>query len=181
VASLLDIGPLFEDIPVGTKHVRAFGISPEGFFHILTKFPQLWGMFSSGDQRQINVVALQAAAPGSVAMAIAISTTNRASYDTAEAWHADVDRAYAKALQLSAHYQMRLFQAALRLTFPEGIGPFIKGLESLSRSINQVAQGTVPDMTSSKRSRSGFTSDSRGLRLGKGPRSESSARSAKRK
>jgi hypothetical protein len=39
---------------------------------------------------------------------------------------------------------MSLLNAALRLTFPEGVGSFAKGVQALADSINRVSGTTVP-------------------------------------
>ena len=165
MTSLLDIGPLTEEVSVGGKTVTVNGLSPEGFFYLLEKFPAIRSMFGGG-VKSVDIGMLQSVGPMCVATVLAIATTDRNLYPgPLFDWNKAVEEAAKVAVALPAHYQMALFQAALRLTFPEGIGPFIKGVEKLASSINQVS-GTAPATTSSKRSRSGFVTDSRGLRLG---------------
>ena len=174
MTSLLDIGPLTEKIKIGDKEVNVFGVTPEGFFFLLEKFPMLQTMFGGGI-KNITMELLREVAPTSIAYAIAIATTDRSRYETQSTWVHAVQEAANIAVNLSAHYQMELFQSALRLTFPDGIGPFMKGVERMADSINRVSGQTAPAMTSSKPSRSGFVTDSPGLRLGKGRPSASSA------
>lgn len=165
MTSLLDIGPLTEEVPVsGDKTVTVYGVSPEGFFHLLHRFPMLQEMFGSG-AKNVDMETLQAIAPESIAYALAVATTSR-SYMTHQQWLDIVEATAGVAINLSAHVQMALFQAALRLSFPDGIGPFIKRVESLAESINRVSGTTAPVTISSKPSRSGFETDSRGMRLG---------------
>lgn len=177
MTSLLDIGPLTEEVPVGSKTVTVRGVTPEGFFYLLEKFPALRTMFGGG-VRNVDMGMLQSVAPTCVAHALAVATTDRSAYPTLEAWRADIERAAAIAVNLSAHHQMALFQSALRLTFPEGLGPFMQGVTTLADSINKVSgaqvSGAAPATTSSKRSRSGFVKDSPGMRLGRGAPSASS-------
>lgn len=165
MTSLLDIGPLTEQVPVNGKEVTVYGVTPEGFFYLLDKFPALQKMMS-GDG--VDVDKLREVAPTSIAYAIAVATTDRSQYKVSAQWLIDVQRAADVAMNISAHYQMALFQAALRLTFPDGIGPFMKAVEGLASSISRVSGKTVPATTSSKQSRSGFVTDSRGMRLGQG-------------
>ena len=172
MTSLLDIGPLTEEVSVNGKNVSVYGVTPEGFFYLLEKFPMLRELFG-GESKNIDMETVRKVAPESIAYALAVATTNR-SYFTHAQWLEVVEATANVAMNLSAHYQMALFQASLRLTFPEGIGPFIQGLEALTKSINRVSGVTVSDTTSSKPSRTGFVTDSRGLRLGKGaPRANS--------
>jgi hypothetical protein len=174
MTSLLDIGPLTEDVAIGAAQVTVRGVTPEGFFFLLSRFPALRTIFDkSGSSGELSPGALQAVAPGCIAFTLAVSTTDRSRYDTAEDWVAAIEAAAKVAVNLSAHHQMQIFQSALRLTFPDGIGPFVKAMEALANSINHVS-GKAPATTSSRRSRSGFTTDSRGIRLGQGARSGSS-------
>lgn len=169
MTSLLDIGPLTEEVPVNGKTVTVYGVTPEGFFYLLEKFPMLRSMFGGG-VGGITMDMLREVAPTSVAYALAVATTDRSRYPDKNEWLAKVQETANVAMNISAHYQMALFQAALRLTFPDGIGPFIKGLEMLATSINHVSGKTAPATTSSKPSRTGFVTESRGLKLGKAAR-----------
>jgi len=168
MTSLLDIGPLTEEVPVNGKTITVYGVSPEGFFFLLHKFPMLQQMFGGGT-KEINIDALREVAPESIAYVLAVATTSRA-YMNQKQWLEIVDATANIAMDLSAHYQLALFQAALHLTFPDGIGPFIQGVENLASNLSRVSGSTVPDTTSLKPSRSGFETDSRGLRLGKAAR-----------
>lgn len=177
MTSLLDIGPMTEEIPIGDKSVTVRGLSPEGFFYLLEKFPTIRSMFGGG-VKNIDISLLQSVAPTCVAHVLAIATTDRTMYDRVDAWRIDIERAATVAINLSAHHQMAIFQSALRLTFPDGLGPFMQAVNMLASSINKVSGATVtgvaPDTTSSRPSRSVFTTESRGLRLGKAARSASS-------
>jgi hypothetical protein len=177
MTSLLDIGPLSEEVPVNGKLVSVHGVTPEGFFYLLEKFPMLRTMFGGGVQN-IDMAMLTEVAPNCVAHALAVATTDRGAYATTQDWRGVIAAAATVAVNLSAHHQMALFQTALRLTFPDGIGPFMKGVEALANSISRVSGtevGAAPATTSSKRSRSGFSTDSRGMRLGPARPSASSA------
>lgn len=175
MTSLLDIGPLTEEVTVNGKQVTVHGVTPEGFFYMLEKFPLLKQLFGGG-AKGITMDMMAEVAPASVAHAIAVATTSREDFKTTKAWRETIEKAAVVAVKLSAHHQMALFQVALRLTFPDGIGPFMQGVEALANSINRVSGTTVAATTSSKPSRSGFETDSRGMRLGQGAPSRSSAR-----
>lgn len=173
MTSLLDIGPLTEEVTVNGSQVTVHGVTPEGFFYLLEKFPLLKKLFG-GESQGVTMEMMVEIAPSSVAHAIAVATTSRVDFDSVKDWRKTVEKAAAVAVQLSAHHQMALFQVGLRLTFPDGIGPFMKGVEALANSINRVSGRTAPATTSSKPSRSGFVTDSLGLRLGPGaPRANS--------
>lgn len=167
MTSLLDIGPLTEEVPVsGEKIVTVYGVTPEGFFYLLHKFPLLQEMFSGGN-RNVDMDALREIGAECVACALAVATTSR-SYMSQKEWLDIVEATANVAMNLPAHIQMDLFQAAIHLTFPDGIGPFIAAVDRLAASIERVSGQTVQATTSSKRSRSGFVApDFHGMRLGR--------------
>jgi hypothetical protein len=137
MTSLLDIGPLTEEVPVGAARITVYGLTPEGFFYLLQKFPMLQQLIDGG-AKEVSMETLREVAPASIAYALAVATTSRA-YMTSQQWLDIVNATANVAMNLSAHHQMALFQAALRLTFPEGIRPFIKSVEALADSINRVS------------------------------------------
>lgn len=172
MTSLLDIGPLTEEISVGGRTVTVYGVTPEGFFYLLAKFPALQQLFT--DSGSVTMDDMMAVAPASVAHSLAVATTPRGEYKTPAEWARAVERASEVALNLSAHHQMALFQAALNLTFPDGIGPFMEAVTNLAESLNRVSGKTVPVTKSSKPLRSGLSVDSRGMRVGRARPSASS-------
>ena len=172
MTSLLDIGPLTEEVSVGGAKVTVYGVSPEGFFFLLHRFPLLQELMGSG--KEVSMEALREVAPESIAYALAVATTSR-SYMTQQQWLDIVEATANVAMNLPAHHQMALFQSAIKMTFPEGIGPFMEGVNALAESINRVSGTTAPVTTSSKPSRSGFATDSRGMRLGQARRQGNSA------
>lgn len=171
MTSLLDIGPLTEEVTVNGKQVSVYSVTPEGFFYLLEKFPALQKLMSSGG---LDVAKLREVAPTSIAYAIAVATTDRSQYKVSANWLVDVQRAADVAINIGAHYQMALFQAVLRMTFPDGIGPFMRAVEELASSISRVSGQTAPATMSSKPSRSGFVTESRGMKLGRGAPSANS-------
>ncbi len=161
-----------EEVAVNGKNVTVYGVTPEGFFLLLHKFPVLQEMFSGGD-KEVSMDALRSVGAECVAYALAVATTSR-SYMTQKEWIDIVEATANIVLNVNANAQRMLFQATIRLTFPEGIGPFMLGVDALTESINQVSGQTVPVTTSSKPSRSGFVTDSLGMRLGRtAPRASS--------
>lgn len=170
MTSLLDIGPLTEEVKLGSKSVTVHGVTPEGFFYLLAKFPALQNMFGA---KAVDPDGIKAVAPEALAYALAVATTDRGDFDSAKKWTETIELAARKAMNLAAHHQMALFEAAIRLTFPDGVGPFMKAVMDLADAMNRTT-GKAPATTSSKRSRSGFTKDSPGMRLGPGRPSASS-------
>ncbi len=174
MTSLLDIGPLTEEVAIGNKSVSVRGITPEGFFYLLAKHPLLRTIFTTGT-KNIDMATLQTAAPGCISDILAVATTDRSEFVKLAEWVADVEKGSKIAVTLAAHHQVKLFQAALDLTFPDGVGPFMAAVESLGTSVRRANGQTVPDTKSSKRSRPVFDTDnSRGMRLGRAAPSGSS-------
>lgn len=162
MTSLLDIGPLTEDVSVGGKPVTVYGISPEGFFTLLSTFPELREL---ANVRNLSGVDLVRVVPSCISKAIAISTTPRWRFSDAEKWAEEVMQVESVAARLSLHNQLALLNAAIRLTFPEGVGPFVDQINLLTGAVSE-ASGRASGTTSRKPRRSGFSSDSRGMRLG---------------
>lgn len=169
MTSLLDIGPLTEEILVRGKSITVNGFTPEGFFHLISSFPEIGQL---ANLKNADAAALLSVAPASIAMVVAIATTDRANYGTVAEWKETLGRTVKIAAALSVHHQLAIVNAAIRLTFPEGVGPFVAEMSDLTNSVKEVnVNGPVSDMTSSKSSRSGFVTDSVGMRLGKAARS----------
>src|SRR6266702_2976280 len=122
MTSLLDIGPLTEEVSVGgDKKVNGYGITPEGFFLLFTKFPEMKDMM---DKRNgggnVSLEALRLIAPNSIATVIALATTNRGGYASNIDWAEALDATVKVASTLGVYVQAKIVNAAIRLTFPEG-------------------------------------------------------------
>lgn len=175
--SILDIGPLTEEISVGGGNtITVRPVTPEGFFVLISMFPQLKSLMDNSGS--LDAATLVKVVPASIAMVIAICTTDRESYDTYDAWTRQLAAVAAVVnKRLVPPVQLSIINAAIRMTFPDGVGPFVKELGALTSSISDVtsaASGPVSATTSLKRSRSGFSTDSDGMRLGRGAASASS-------
>lgn len=169
--SLLDIGPLTEEVTVRGKNITVYGLSPEDFFFLITSFPELRKM---ADVANAEAATLIQVAPRSIALAIAVATTDREAFATTAEYKAALDETGPVAARLSIHHQLAIINAAIRLTFPDGVGPFVKELNVLTNSINEASGRAVSVTASSKQSRSGFSTDSVGMRLGPAARSADS-------
>src|SRR4051812_22484419 len=123
MASLLDIGPQTREVEVGGSSVTVYGVTPEGFFVLLDKFPALQQLMGGGGNFTMDM--LREVAPASISWAIALATTDRSQFDKTAPWLVAVKAAADVAVNLSVHHQIALFQTALDLTFPDGIAPFV--------------------------------------------------------
>lgn len=174
MTSLRDVGPLGEQVQVGATTLSVHGATPEAFFYLLDRFPAVRDMFDGG-ARNLDGRALMAAGPEAIAFVIAVTTTDRAAFPTRDAWLSEVGEVARIAIALPAHHQMPLLNAAVRLTFPEGVGPFMQQVNATADTFTAISgKGTAPATTSSRRTRRGFTTDSPGMRLGRAAQSASS-------
>lgn len=184
MTSLLDIGDQSRTVSIAGQPIEVFGITPEGFFYLLDRFPILQKLFTTGRQ-ELTFADVREQAPGCVAYAIAVATTDRETFnkeasddggaaflasqrESTKSWKVHLDKVAAKARKLSTPQQMALFDAAITLTFPDGVGPFMSAMDNLANSINRISGQADQDTTSSNRSPTGFVTDSPGIRLGKG-------------
>ncbi len=111
--TLLDIGPLTEDVKIRGAVVTVSALSALDIFRILVRFPEVRSLFNGGETSSWTVDQLLLTVPNAVYAALAICTGTE---DDAEAEEV--------ASKLSVAYQTKLLAAVLRLTFPEGVGPF---------------------------------------------------------
>lgn len=171
MTSLLDIGPLTETVVINGVPIEVRGLTPEGFFFLLHRFPSLKAMFGKSEPSIVDMTEL---APNSIAFALALITVDRIGHKTTKSWIEEIERVAAKAVTLPAHHQMKLFQCGLRVSFPDGFGPFMEAVVETAESINRVSGKTASGTRSSKSSRRGFITDSPGMRLGRAAPSASS-------
>src|SRR3954466_496579 len=101
MASLLDIGPMTKEVDVGGTSVTVYGVTPEGFFVLLDKFPALQQLMGGGGN--VTMETLREVAPASVSWAIALATTDRSRFDKTNEWLVAVKAAADVAVNLSVH------------------------------------------------------------------------------
>ncbi len=133
--SLDDIGPLYEDIPYGERKLRVYGISAEGIFAIFQRFPEIRTWFQGGGK--VDIKALVAQAPGAIAAVIAAATGKPGNEKTEET-----------ARKISVETQLDILEAAGRLTFKNGFGPFVARIVALFAEAKSVNYGRAPDTKS---------------------------------
>jgi len=122
---LLDIEPPKRVIKIGAKSLQVGGISARNIAQLLARFPDIEraiGMQVVDADAAVERAALfRKAGPEAIAAIIAAATGNLGD-EGAEA--------IADALPLEA--QMDILEATFALTFPSGVGPFVKRLQSLT-------------------------------------------------
>lgn len=133
--SLLDIGPLYEDVDYGTRKLRVYGVSAEGIVSVFQRFPEIRTWFQGGGT--VNIKMLIEQAPGAFAAVIAAATGTPGS-----------EKAEKIARLIPAETQLDILEAIGRLTFKNGFGPFVARIVALSAAARSENFGRVQDTNS---------------------------------
>lgn len=118
MVGLLDIGQISESVSVRGKDVEVKGISGRGILVLLDKFPEVKELLTT--QSGVTAEDLVRITPDAVAAVIAAGCGYPGNKEAEE--FAD---------QLTVGEQVELIDAIFRVTFPEGVGPFVEKLTKL--------------------------------------------------
>jgi len=118
MASLLDIGPLTEEVEVRGVTLTVQGLTAGHLFQLFSEFPSMRKMIEarSGSPQEIMLTL----APELIAKIIAMATGmphNR--------------EAEAKAMSMGASDQLEIISAVQRMSFRDGIAPFVDRVTAL--------------------------------------------------
>lgn len=131
--SLLDVLPRSERVGIGGgQEIDVFGISGEDIGKILTRYPNAF-------QQMINSGGKPASLDPNLGAAL-LAATQRDKKGESLVGNEDVER---RARTLSVGAQMKMMQAMGRCTFPDGVGPFLEGLMSVSSAANEAMRVVV--------------------------------------
>jgi hypothetical protein len=136
MVSLLDIGELSETVMVSGKPLSVSGISAEGVLYLLQKFPELKAMIS-GRAADVAPDQLMATAPAAIAAIIAAGLGQPGD-----------ERVEERARKLGIAVQLEILQAVVRMTFPDGLDPFVEKLRQMSESSRDAASKIASATTS---------------------------------
>lgn len=117
MVSLLDIAPLIQTVTIRDHPIEVTGVSAKGLAQLLLRFPELRALISG---REVGLDQLLALGGDIVAAVIA-----------AGCGQASDDRAEAAAGRLGLDDQAELLAAIMKLTMPQGIGPFVDKLSRM--------------------------------------------------
>jgi hypothetical protein len=140
--SLLDVLPRHERVDIGNGEIDVFGISGEDIAKLLERYPNaLQQMANSGGK------------PGGIEpglLGALVAACQRGGDAASSLLGNEIVEGRARTLGIGA--QMKVLQAIGRCTFPDGVGPFLEALVSMSltakeatRVIIQVAQVASKD------------------------------------
>jgi hypothetical protein len=137
MVSLLDIGPLTEEVEIRGKKLTVQGLSAGHLFQLFADFPDMRKLL---DAKQGNPQEVfMSLAPELIAKIIAMVTGSP--HDK---------KAEMSAMALGAGDQLTILLAMQRLSFPNGIGPFVDGVTKLMTSTSETLTMTgLPTSSSS--------------------------------
>lgn len=125
MTSLLDIAPAVEAVDIGEHKIECVGISAGDLVRLIQRFPALrdalWqGRASQPGEMAIDPASLINEAPDAISAVLAAGTGHLGEIEHEKA-----------ASRLSIDAQIDLLAAILRLTLPQGVGPFVQKLTDL--------------------------------------------------
>lgn len=155
MTSLLDIGPLTENVPIRGKTIEVSGLSALAMFELLRDIPELRRLMAQKAIDANQAASLITQLPAAVGGIIAAATGHLGDKDH-----------IAAAMKLSADEQLSFIEAISRLTFPRGIKSFLDGLFALApQGATGWDQATRSREPSSSASAQDTTSESAGSTL----------------
>lgn len=116
MASLLDLGPLTEEVEVRGITLTVRGLTAANLFKLLSEFPDMPKMLG----QMGNASEMIGLAPDLIGKVIAMVTGLAGNKDVED-----------KAKELGVADQVAILSAVQRLSFPQGFGPFVKQLGQL--------------------------------------------------
>jgi hypothetical protein len=124
MVSLLDIGDATEEVTVRGKSLTITGVSAKGVLVLLDRFPEVRKLLTNFG-KDVKAKDLLELAPEAIACVIACASGSPGN-----------KKAEAVAASLGVGDQLEILEATLRLTFPQGLGPFVAKLDRLASSGN---------------------------------------------
>jgi hypothetical protein len=154
MSSLLDLGPLTEEVEVRGVKLTVRGLTAASLFKLFSEFPNLQQALAQMGTANTDMLEL---APDLFAKVIAIATGSP-----------DDAAIIAKARELGAADQMAILSVVQKLSFPQGFGPFVDQITRLmvmDTPIPSSGQGN----SSHAPSNAALQTDSPGLTRGASP------------
>jgi hypothetical protein len=164
----LDVGPLTEEVTIRNKPVTCYGVSAGGLFYLINNYPEIRTLLEQKFS-DINVQDLLEKAQGAISAVIAIGTTDPEEYmANSKAWKEAVEKAIPAANSLGVSDQLAMVTAIFRLTFPDGTGPFVERINSMTAAFNSMPTTPVTESPtkSPERSNAAFQTDFPGIARG---------------
>jgi hypothetical protein len=157
MASLLDLGPLTEEVHIRGVKLTIHGLTALQLFKLFSEFPDMQKMIGQLG----NEAAMLSLAPELIGKVIAMVTGSGGSKEVEE-----------KAKELGAADQLTILGAVQRLSFPQGFGPFVNQLAQLMGTDITTSPGTTAEQGTNSHapSSAALQTDSPGMTRGTSPR-----------
>lgn len=142
MATLLDIATVSEFVKIPAQKGRAeqelevFGVSAEGIVMLLKRFPEI-RMLLTG--KSIDTGQLTELAPPAIASIISAATGTPGNKKAEQA-----------AARLPLELQMEILEAVVRLTMPNGLGPFVQRLQDLASMLGATSEESTTTAADTK-------------------------------
>lgn len=135
MASLLDIAPETATIKIQGKDVSVYGVSARGIAYLAAKYPEVKKVLAGKEFKGVSPERLVDLVPDAIASIIAAGCGMPGD-----------KKAEAIADKLPTGDQVNLLTEIIRLTMPDGFGPFVERLRAVGSLVPQ--PGVVPDSQS---------------------------------
>lgn len=117
MVGLLDIAPLTEKVSVGGKQLAVYGISAKGLVSLIARFPEIRQLMNG---REVDVGSLMNIGGEAISAIIA-----------AGCGYPGDDKQEEAAGRLPLETQADILAAIIKVTLPNGVGPFIEKLTAM--------------------------------------------------
>lgn len=149
MSSLLDVGPLTEEVTIRGNPITCYGVSAGGLFYLINHYPEIRQLLER-KATDLNVNDLLEKAQSAISAVIAIGTTDPEEYTAnSKEWKRVVEKAIPRANTLGVSDQLAVVSTVFKLTFPEGTGPFVERINSMTEAFNS---GPTPTPTRDRKS-----------------------------
>jgi hypothetical protein len=136
MVGLLDIAPLTQTVTIRDQSIEITGVSAKGVAQLLLRFPELRALISGREVGLDQLLALG----GDIVAAVIAAGCGQVGDELAEA----------AAGHLGLDDQAELLTAIMKLTLPQGLGPFVDRLARMGLNPAPGAGSTTPDTSSPK-------------------------------
>lgn len=144
MSTLLELVNVGRKVKIGEKdEIDVYGVSAEGFASLLVRFPALLKAFSGVTP---DAASLTKIAPEAITAFIA-----------AACGYPGDKKAEAVASKMPVSDQLNILEAAIKQTFPQGVGPFVKRLEAVGLLVQVENQSSQPSGDQSSNSKAPAT------------------------
>jgi hypothetical protein len=160
MSSLLDLGPLTEEVEIRGVKLTVHGLTVTDLFKLFSEFPDMQKLLAQMGTPNAVMLGL---APDMFAKVIAMATGSLGDKEVEE-----------RAKQLGAADQLMILSAVQRMSFPQGFGPFVDQMTRLvgTGMTTATSSETLNGQANSSRAPSSaqLQTDSPGMLRGASPR-----------